>query len=161
MKDTEHFSDYWITGRQKAFCDEYLKNGNNAMAAAHAVNLGGIGNRGEKRFQKARYAMTYNILKKPEIKRYLADRMRAVDKKIEYTLEKKATKLAEIAELAVPTGSQTLKGTDPRASIAAIAELNKMFGHYAPEKKVVANIDFNKAVKERVEEIRGEYEREY
>lgn len=154
MKDTERYNNM-LMKKHIDFCEEYLRNGHNVGLAAKVVF------KNKNRAYKQYNIYGWSILRKPEIKAYLKERMAEVSAETKFGFNEKVKKLVKVVNLAIPDEAEHIKETAPREGIAAISELNKMEGHYAPEKRINANVDIIAAVDARVKEIEGEYEREY
>ena len=114
-----------LTSKEMKFCTAYLSNGlhiSNALQAAGYVTT----TKGSK---------THTLLKRPKIQRYLAIRIKALEKKEIATVEWKMDKLVGITE-------RTEEGK-PQVAISAISELNKMQGHYAPTQVQQTNLNLD------------------
>lgn len=127
-----------LTEKQLRFCYEYMSNGNNAMQAAMAV--------GDSKESAQKNSWTY--LKNPLIKSFIGDKLKKMEKELDITFEWKLKKLKHVVQVSIPDESQVLEEIDARAGVAAIAEMNKMQGHYSPDKHINANISADTDVKE-------------
>lgn len=123
-----HRPPHELSPQLKKFCDEYLRNGYDA------TNAGRFAGYSEAQAK----AMATRMKKDPKVWQYIAVRKDEQSTREIVTKEWKMRRLKEIAE-----GDKT--------PIAAIAELNKMQGHYAPTKTVNANI--NAGVEMQVEQV--------
>jgi phage terminase small subunit len=108
-----------------------------------------------------RYA--HQLLKKPQIQELLEKTRSEVQKKTEVTFEWKVQKLQEIIDRSLNQHLQDDDGSGKKlvlsdTAIKAIAELNKMQGHYAPEKR--ENLNVNTSL-ENIRRVRDEYKKEY
>lgn len=116
--------------RWNLFIGHYLSNGMNGQQAARDAGYGVPG---------AKRQATY-LLAMPVIKKEIA---RVVNKKLEYlevTFEWKMDMLKNTIEKCA--NGEQLKDNHMNASgvISGVAELNKMQGHYSPEKRVNLNV---------------------
>ena len=121
-----------ITEQQIKFCEAYLEHGQNAKRAAEIAdysvikcpNIGSI------------------ILHKKVVKKYLQNRVYKLRRHQQLTVEKKLDKLNIVIDAAIPDNTKSIKDLHA-IGIAAIAESNKMQGHYAPEKSITAKFNIN------------------
>jgi hypothetical protein len=107
----------------------------------------------------------YNIENGPVHKALLAKK-RAEMENLQATFEWKVKKLVELVELCTPANAESHKDTNPVSTISAISELNKMQGHYAPDRTVNANMNIEsdpsiECVRETMEEIFLQWERDF
>lgn len=123
-----------LTERQILFCELYLADGLAGRAARQA---------GYKSPTKS----ANHLLKCKRILKYLNMRQKQVVS-MSMTFEYKMSKLATIIDRTIPEetdNSDKIVKTDYKTGITAIAEANKMSGHYAPtqvqEVTVQASID--------------------
>jgi len=130
---------------QYSFCSEYIRNGFNAHQAALTAG----------------YSPTYAKFKapalvhKPQIVERMESALRRVEHKLEVSFEWRVNILKRIVNDVVPQD-----GTEPRrahykVAIQALAEINKMYGDYAPEKRM--NMTVN-ATLDKLTEARKAYE---
>jgi hypothetical protein len=96
----------------------------------------------------------------------LLAKKRAEMENLQSTFEWKVKKLVELVELCTPSDAETHKETNPGSTISAISELNKMQGHYAPDRTVNANMNIEsdpsiECVRETMEEIFLSWERDF
>ncbi len=125
-----------LTVKERLFCKNYLAN--NFVGKDAALTAGFS--------EKSAKCIAYQLLKKPRIKKYLSKRLKEVEKKLDIKFEQKIELLWKTAErcyglkeeeLERLRSGETLKGVfefQPEALIKAVAELNKMQGHYAEQK---------------------------
>jgi len=137
--------DHRITEKQKKFCEAYLANGRNARAAAREAGYGKsyAGNKSGE------------ILKSTIVKQYLRKRLQKADKQLEATFDWKLRRLKQIAD-----------SHENNIAVSAIAEMNKMQGHYSPDKHVNANININSdadliQVRDVMRKITEKHEKDY
>ncbi len=134
-----------LTPMQYTFCSEYVKNGGNAYQAAI----------------KAGYSESYSQFKAPSLihKPRLAERMESALRRIEHKLdvpfEWRINKLKRLVNAIIPDGEGDIKIVHGKIAIQALAEINKMYGDYAPEKRM--NMTVN-ATLDKLTEARKAYE---
>lgn len=100
------------------------------------------------------------LLKNPEIKKYIKKRVKKSEKDLQVTFDWKIQKLRDVVLNA------NLDDITPSHFLTAIAELNKMQGHYSPERheNVNANITVDPSVlkvRAILEDLKKKYEKEY
>jgi phage terminase small subunit len=100
------------------------------------------------------------ILAKPITQKLMATTGRNLERKMEWGFEDKLKKLKKVADIAIPDEAKTIKELAPTAGIAAIAESNKMQGHYSAEKIVQTNVNVD-ADLQQVAELLEKYRKEY
>ncbi len=125
-----------LTSKQQKFCDTYLINGLNATAAAREAGYS----------EKSCASIAINAFKSNHIKNYINNRQLKIREKqmnLGVTFDYKINKLKMIADLAMPEDAKSIKEINASATIQAIAELNKMQGDYAAEKRVNTNVNFD------------------
>lgn len=130
-----------LTEKQYRFVSYYIKNGFNAYQAARDAGYS----------QTYADAQAYNLVNHPSIKEHITHACQQAIKTTAITFEWKLNILREI----INRFSNSSSPQDARAAIAAIAELNKMTGDYAPAKKVSLNVDTTRA---RLDEAKRVYE---
>lgn len=141
-----------LTSKQKAFINAYITCWNGALAwkLADLKCKPGIEDRA-----------AHQMINRPHVK-YAIDQHRAkIEQQSLVTFEKKVKLLWKIAEECMTphevidhrTGNVTTK-IEPEVTIKALAELNKMQGHYAPEKHINMNVEGSI---ERLERAKIEY----
>lgn len=122
-----------MTFRQQKFCEEYLTNGRVLKDAA--VSAG---------YAPGSAALTgHKLLKTQAVHNYLTERVKKSNDDLQIGFDYKLAKLKKIVDLAIPDEADTILQISPRSGIAAIAELNKMQGHYSAEKVVAATLSVN------------------
>lgn len=124
------------------FLRNYCKNGYNGAQAI--VDLGICDDR------IGAGVMANYYLKRPYVKAYLKAHMERATEITGATFENKVRKLWHV----IDKGIDETKELDPecaRVAITATAELNKMQGHYSPEKHTNVNINANLDVQKAVE----------
>lgn len=137
-----------MTVREKRFADYYLSNG--CIATRAAISAG---------FEHTTaFHKTSAMLKKPEIANYIKMKLHSMENKLEIDIEWKFKKLKKIIDLCVPDEPDISSEINPSVAISAIAELNKMQGHYAPSKS--ENINHN-SDESKVKELIEKYKKHY
>lgn len=136
-----------LTKMQVSFCQNYIANGFNAYKAAIEAGYS---------HDKARKGVT-QFLQKPEIKNAIQEASQAskisIVEKLGITFDWRAGKLRQIIESIV--SDTEVRQQYAKTAIAAIAELNKMTGDYAPDKSLRLNVDMTK---ERLKDVKKAYE---
>ena len=113
-----------ITERQKIFAENYVINGLNAVRAAKCAGYKGC----EK--------TAHLLLQRKNIQRYIDQLLHKIRAE-GATFEWKVSKLIQAVDTSI--NDTEVKST----GIAAIAELNKMQGHYSADKVVTAHINID------------------
>ena len=106
-----------LTKRQQIFVEHYLSNGGHGRNAALSAGYA----------EKYAYNAASRLLKNPAVKAAIEAQQQATFAVLKITREDKLKKLWAIAEESYEVGKF-------KPAIAAIAELNKMQGDYAPVK---------------------------
>jgi len=119
-----------FTSKQTSFIDNYLTNGGNGVQAAKSA--------GYKGTNKTLSVVATENLAKPSIKELIDAELNKITQNLRATAEDKRRALWEIAnegmeDVTDKNGVTRMKNC--RATIAAIAELNKMDGDYADKKQ--------------------------
>jgi len=143
-------SDKTLTELQYNFVLNYVKNGFNAYQAA--INAGYA--------ESVAKVEAHKILAKPQVREHLRRAYQRVEAKqlnvLCMTMQEKAKVLSRIIYDIVPKDkSQEPKRKHYDQAIKAIAELNKMSGDYAPDKRLSLTVD---ATKDKLEEVKRQYE---
>jgi|15BtaG_2_1085339.scaffolds.fasta_scaffold00113_32 phage terminase small subunit len=115
-----------MTPKEQKFAEEIVTSGSRGKAMEAA---------GYKGNNAAR------IMKNPAVAEFLENFKRKVEKKVLCSYEWKIKKLIEIVEYEGDYDQHGNLRVDNRAKIAALAELNKMQGHYAPTSTVTIDVD--------------------
>lgn len=139
-----------LTTKQRLFCKAYLANGCNATQAAITA----------KYSKDSAKEIGSENLTKPLIQQYLQKRMRKVEEKLEITTEWKMQKLKQCIELAMPELEGLVELKNHKALLGAIAELNKMQGHYSAEKVVNTNLNVDTDL-EQARKYTNQYEKDF
>lgn len=119
-----------ITEQQQKFCENYLNNG---RIGTHAAVDAGYS-------EKSAANNACLLLKMPAINNYLTIRIKKSEEDHQLTFDHKIKTLKTIIDLAVPKDAEFIAQTHPGAAISAIAESNKMQGHYSAEKVFSATL---------------------
>lgn len=143
-----------LSVRELNFLREYMKTKGDASKAAIAVGLKpASGNSVAKR-----------VLSKPMAQKWLASEQEKLSVEARWDFEEKLLQLKKIAKMTVPEHAQTLEEIDAKSAISAIAEANKMQGHYSAEKHVNVNVGVDVEMEEAKrlsQELLQKYKREY
>lgn len=139
-----HFDAFGLTFKQRIFCDRYLDTKNGAQAAIAAGYS-----------KNCAKEIASETLTKPNVKKYLGEKMKDVFEKLGVTLEYKVGKLKTVVDRCIP--EEENKRLMGKTGIDAIAELNKMAGHYAP---TTANLKVEATELSQASEIAKECEKE-
>lgn len=134
-----------LTLQQQAFVNNYIRNGFNAFQAA--INAGYSDNYARVKSSK--------LIGHPTIKEQIKQACITAEERSTVSWEWRMNKLKSIVEAFVPEDKSTMRPANARAAVAAIAEINKMTGDYAPDKKLSLTVDLTK---KRLEEARKVYE---
>jgi phage terminase small subunit len=106
----------------------------------------------------------YNLLKRNDIMEAITKITKEIDLRHAISFDYKIQKLKHIIELCAGDAVDSFKEADTRTAIAAIAELNKMQGHYAVEKHQHTNINLDvdvETTKVLLDEMRAKHKQEY
>lgn len=156
--NTKKWTRFSLTEKETKFVFNYLTNGENASKAMLDAGYSA----------SSAYKNSWMIINKPKIKNEI-ERLRP---KIMEQMEKIATEEVLITaqwkmEMLKETAERCLRGDaskdcllHPAGVIGAIAELNKMQGHYSAEKIVTANLNVD-ADKEHSDELINKYKGEF
>jgi phage terminase small subunit len=134
-----------LTPMQYSFCSEYVRNGGNAKQAALTAG----------------YSASYSQYKAPALvfKPHIAKRMESaikrVESKLDVSFEWRINKLKRLVNDIIPDDDSPIKTTQGKVATQALAEINKMYGDYAPEKRM--NMTVN-ATLDKLTEARKAYE---
>jgi len=122
-----------LSEEQKLFCDNYLVT-NDVGKASIAAGYN---------------SPNYLILSNQAAKAYLKEKRRQLNKAIGLDFWWKAKRLATIVTSVIgnPDDPDTVDLQHANVAINAIAELNKMQGHYAPDKSIVVNLEQDEQLK--------------
>ena len=144
----EHFIRY-LPAKEKDLIKWYVKLGMKKEAAIRAGYP-----------ESTAQAVAAKILRKTAARKYIKSIMTAAGHKIGWEFEDKLRKLRHVADLAIPDEAKTMDELTPTAGIAAIAESNKMQGHYSAEKVVQTNVNVDVDLQQ-VKELMDKYKRDY
>jgi phage terminase small subunit len=148
-----------LTEKEWLFCKHYLSNDFAGKKAAISAGFS----------EKSAKWIAHQLLKKPHVQEYLKYRLKEVGKKLDITFERKLRLLWKTAkrcygltddEVKRFREGETIRGAhtfEPDSLIKAVAELNKMQGHYA-EKQPDDNSENDT---EKLSEEIKKYEREF
>jgi|HubBroStandDraft_1064217.scaffolds.fasta_scaffold00305_24 hypothetical protein len=103
---------------------------------------------------------SHQMMKNPFLRKKVEDAVKKAQEHLELTFEWKLRQLKELVERALPEHNREFS----TAAISAIAEMNKMQGHYAPDKTVSATMtvdaDFT-ILSELMDKLLLTYEKDY
>lgn len=116
--------------KEVCFLRALLKHNGNAGKAAVEVNCK----------YRSGDQIAKRILAKPAAQQYLSIENEKLSLDARWEFEEKIRMLKKIAVTAVPEEATRIKDMAPEHAIRAIAEANKMQGHYAPDKSVNLNV---------------------
>ncbi len=116
-----------LTPKQLQFCKAYIENGKNCYRASIAC--------GDSEDHAKRNSYLY--LKDLLIQQYLEQYMKSIEQQMQDDYHWKLNKLKKFVILAIPDEAEYFSETHS-SGVAAIAEMNKMQGHYAAEKHAIA-----------------------
>jgi len=138
------------------FLRNYIDNGMNGTKAVEAMHFTNSAN--------SSAVMANYILKRPYVKAYLKHHLERAAEKTGATFENKVKKLWHVVDKGIDENSEGIDVESARVAISATAELNKMQGHYSPEKhqNVNLNIDvdvqkaiaIDKEIEQKIEEYK-------
>ncbi len=141
-----------LSNREQVFCESYLGNGYNGMQAAITA---GYSNKGD-----SAKVIACKLLKEPKIKAYIDSKISKQTEKMGATFEWKIQKLIDCINCAMVEQKGKPVLVNSKALLGAIAELNKMQGHYSAEKIVTTNINADTDVKD-AKDLTEQYRRPY
>ncbi len=122
---------------QKEALNNYLVHGMTKTAASLAAGYSPSSSHSHKPF------------KKMEAKKAISERLAELDKKYGSELEWKVAKLRQVAEVAIPDEELTKEDLKYVGhGVDALKELNKMRGHYSPDKLVTVNVNIDVELEE-------------
>jgi hypothetical protein len=151
-----------LTRREVVFAEEYLKNGNNVVAAALKVGLG-KGTRGRRAHTKTKQEILrsaacagYAIKKRPFVRQYIRKRQKDVEREVQAGFKEKYSKLWQVATLSTPDNAKSKDDIDGKTTVSAVSEMNKMTGDIAPEKRMNLNVNSDADIK-KIKELQKKY----
>jgi phage terminase small subunit len=137
-----------LTKMQQLFCQNYISNGFNAKQAA--LKAGYSLNVAEQGVTK----VMANPLMRQTIEKAIAKNEKGILDSVGASYVNRVRKLWRIVEVTIPD-DEDVRQPYVRNAIAAIAELNKMGGDYAPDKSLRLTVDMTK---ERMAEAKKVYD---
>jgi hypothetical protein len=147
-----------LTRRQILFCEKYLENGHNPAKAMYAVYAETWGYKEiKKAMPRAWNYLRGNGRTAKMIQEYIQKRVDDVSEEMQIGFNEKRRKLWHIADTCAPdeltpfedkNGNLVQKVPDARTAVSAIAEMNKMDGDIAAEKRINVNVTQTSAFKE-------------
>jgi phage terminase small subunit len=134
-----------LTQKQYNFCSSYIKNGFNAYQAA--INAGYSHN-----YANVKAPM---LLQHPIIKQRIEKAYTKAEDQLGMDWQWKLRKLKRVIDTFIPDDDTTKLNTfETGIALKAIAELNKMHGDYAPDKRISMTVD---ATQSKLLEARKQY----
>ena len=129
-KRTEVVITQTLSIKELNFINHYLHNSFNAKDAAASAGY------------SASYGSTLlkNLMKKPSAQKMLMCESLKEEDRVKWDFDEKLGKLKQIVDVSMPNDALSIEDVRPSYAISAIAEANKMQGHYAPEKSVNLNL---------------------
>jgi len=137
-----------LTPLQVSFCDNYIRNGFNAKQAALDAGYS------EPYARQASLIIKNNPVISDTIDKAIKTAQRDILKQCGATYEARVRKLWKVVEHTIPEDNDPIHPYVKNA-IAAIAEINKMSGDYAPDKKLSLTVDMTK---DKMQEVKKAYE---
>ncbi len=140
--------------REKLFCLYYLENGGVGARASRDA--------GYSAKTAAAASAASQLLKRDRVKKFLAEKRKEMEEKLEVTFDWKIKKLRQCVDAAMLEDAETGKVLldNHTALLGAISELNKMQGHYSAEKihnvHVVAEAEFDE-----IKALTAQYEKQF
>lgn len=133
-----------LTDYQESFVANYINNGGDVRNACLSAGY-------SESFASSR---AYHLLKVPAIKDLIDQANEDLLTRLKVTLADKVKKLRAIIDDVLPENGEP-KREYYKDALKAIEQLNKMSGHYMPEKRVSFTVD---ATKDKLKDIRKQYE---
>lgn len=118
-----------LTIRQTKFCQNFIIPPHNATQAAISAGYS----------PHIAKTIGYRLKTNPKIKEYLKSLQSDLENQMTVSYEWKLDKLKQIVEAFIES-KENLISSKVNSAIQAISEMNKMQGHYSPEKHVNFNI---------------------
>lgn len=122
----------YLTPKQFAFTSAYIENGFNATQAAISAGY------------SKHYAISKasDLLSQPVIKKRIETAFQRSEDKLGITWDWKLRKLKRVVNAFIPDDeSLKLETMKVKTGLTALAELNKMSGDYAPDKRISMTVD--------------------
>jgi hypothetical protein len=137
----KYIKKFELTEEEKNSCDDYIQNGRKFNLHKKIINK-----------------QDNNIMHQAElVKEYIDDKMEFIGRHVELNMIYKLDKIQQIIEDCMQRGQYD-------TVLRAIAEANKMQGHYSAEKVINLNLDANQHLRELIlvsEDLRLEHKKEY
>ncbi len=118
-----------LNQKQLKFALAYLENGGDASAAYKAADYGSKGSKNSD------YVSAFKLLRNPKVRFYLEKQLSEIEKSALIRIENKRNALWDIAQdgmqkIPVKKARKFEIMHDPKVSVSAIHELNRMDGHH-------------------------------
>lgn len=136
--------DKTLTTKQSSFLKNYICNGLNTYQAA--IDAGYT-----KSYARVR---SYDLLQQPHIQSRLETAFKKVEARLDISFDWRLNKLKRLINEIIPDDDNIIM-SQSKIAIQAIQEINKMFGDYAPDKRLTLNVD---TTKDKLVEARRQYE---
>lgn len=133
-----------MTQMQSKFAENYVKNGFNAYQAALDAGYS----------ESSARVRSHTMLDKQPIRERLDNAFCRVEVDLAVGFKWRVEKLKRLIDEGIPDEGE-INQAHARLALAAIAEMNKMYGDYAPDKRLSVTVD---ATKEKLNEARRQYE---
>lgn len=139
-----------LSERERIMLEEYVMNGRKPKPAALEAGYS----------ENTAHVASYNIIKRPAMQKVINELEQRIDQelaeKLFITVADKAEILSRILYDVVPRDpNQPVLRQYYREAMKALQELNKMQGHYAPDRSVKLTVD---ATKQSISEVKKVYE---
>lgn len=140
-----------LTPKQRIFIREYLANNghgtNAALTAGYSVH--------------SAHTTSTDLLKNPKIQKEIYRLTKQKLEKADVTFDWKVKMLKSLIENCASGNNTKDDVIHPSGVVSAIAELNKMQGHYAPEKTLTTNVNVELEEDENIDNLIDMYRRDY
>jgi phage terminase small subunit len=135
------------TKLQAAFAQHYISNGFNACDAALKAGYS----------SDVAKSKTFDIVHSEPVQELIIRAIHKADKGVILSHEERLSYLKDILTDIMPRNGEEPKRSLYKVAIAAIAEINKMHGDYAPQKLLRLNVDITKEKLDEAKRIYEEY----
>jgi phage terminase small subunit len=155
-----HYPQQRLTQKQIKFCEEFLKNGWNANAAARAAGYKGGNPLTIKQGIKGRVT---ELMDNPRLVGYLQERVKEMTDELQLPLDYIMRKLKWVIDHCIDEDKDINKEL-LAPGLSAIREVNAIHGNYAAEKRINISVDGDKHiehVKRLMEKAIEEHKQEY
>jgi phage terminase small subunit len=136
--------DKTLTTKQSNFVSHYICNGMNPYQAAIDAGY-------SKTYARVK---SYDLIQQPHIQSRLEQAFNKVEIRLDVSFDWRLNKLKRLIDEIIPDNDNIIM-SQSKIAIQAIAEINKMYGDYAPDKRLTLNVD---TTKDKLIEARRQYE---